>query len=147
MSNLSHWGRNNISATLQTTFSNTFCCKKIAVVSFKLQWILLPAAQWKTDSMVRLGAQQAKTHYLITNDDLFYWYKYVTLGLNELTINIIYISYIIYVYMNIYMYIYMLKIRYLSLQVIDNKHYHKTGTLHIGCNFWKSIWVKMMMFY
>ena len=41
----------------------------------------------------------------------------------------------------------MLKIRYLSLQVIDNKHYHKTGTLHIGCNFWKSIWVKITMFY
>ena len=47
--------------------------------------------------------------------------------------------------MNIY--IYMLKIIYLSLQVIDNKHYHKTGTLHIGCNFWKSIWVKITMFY
>ena len=144
MSNLSHWERNKISAILQTTFSNTFSCKKIAVVWFKLQWILLPAVQWKTDSMIRLGAQQAKTHYLITNDDQLYRYKYVALGLNELTRNIIYITYI-YVYMNIY--IYMLKIRYLSLQVIDNKHYHKTGTLHIGCNFWKSIWVKITMFY
>ena len=144
MSNLSHWGRNKISAILQTTFSNTFSCKKIAVVWFKLQWILLPAAQWKTDSMIRLGAQQTKTHYLITNDDQLYRYKYVALGLNELTRNIIYITYI---YICIYEYIYVLKIRYLSLQVIDNKHYHKTETLHIGCNFWKSIWVKITMFY
>ena len=144
MSNLSHWGRNKISAILQTTFSNTFSCKKIALVWFKLQWILLPAAHWKTDSMIRLGAQQAKTHYLITNDDQLYRYKYVALGLNELTRNIIYI---IYICIYEYIYIYMLKIIYLSLQVIDNKHYHKTGTLHIGCNFWKSIWVKITMFY
>ena len=96
--------------------------------------------------MTRLGAQQAKTHYLITNDDQLYIYKYVTLGLNELTRNIIYITYI-YMYIWIYIYIHMLKIRYLSLQVIDNKHYHKTGTLHIACNFWKSIWVKITMFY
>ena len=106
---------------------------------------------------VMLWCAQRAIPIILANDVLLHCYNYATLGLNELIRNTVYYIYMyIYVYIwlrlrlihicmyiYIYIYIYTLRFRYLSLQVIDHKHCHKAGNLHIGCKFWNRIWVQI----
>ena len=88
---LKHWGRDNMAAIFQTTFSNAFSWMKIYEFRVRCHWSLflrvqLPIFQywfWKW-----LGADQATNHYL-NQWWLVYRRKYASPDLNELNIKVL----------------------------------------------------------
>ena len=84
---LTHWGRDEIDAILQTTFSNVFSSMKMFKFRLKFHWSLFRRAQLTIIQYwfrYLLGADQATSHYR-NQWWIFYWRKYTSLGLNELT--------------------------------------------------------------
>ena len=64
---LNHWGREQMTAILQTTFSNTFSWMKMYELQLRFHWILFPRVQLTIfQHWFRwwLGADQATSHYL-----------------------------------------------------------------------------------
>ena len=85
---LSHWGRDEIDAILQTTFSETFSWLKMCEFRLKFQWSLFLRVQLTiSQHWFRwwLGAVPATIHYL-KQWWLDYWRIYASLGLNGLYI-------------------------------------------------------------
>ena len=81
---LSHWGRDKITAILQTTFSNAFSWMKIYEFRSRFHWNLFLRFQL-TISHHNGWAPIATSHYL-NQWWLIYWQIYASLGLNELYI-------------------------------------------------------------
>ena len=83
---LTHWGRDEIDAILQTTFSNAFSWMKMYEFRLRFHWRLFLRVQliiFQHWLRLWLGADQATSHYL-NQWWLFYWRIYASLGLNEL---------------------------------------------------------------
>ena len=86
MPQLTHWGRDKISAIFPTTISTIFYCMKMNKFRLRFHWNLLPGVQltifqhwfrkWH-------GAGQATSHYL-NQWWLVNWSVYASLGLSEL---------------------------------------------------------------
>ena len=83
---LTQWGWDKMDAIWQTTFSNTFSCKKLFEFRLKFHWSLLLRVQllifhhWFRQW---LGAGQVTSHCM-HQWLLVYWCIYVSHGLNEL---------------------------------------------------------------
>ena len=83
---LTHWGRDNVAAIFQTTFSNTFFWMKMHEFRLKFHWNLFPRVQstkFQHWFIYWLGAGQATSHYL-SQWWIVYRRIYASLGLNEL---------------------------------------------------------------
>ena len=83
---LTHWGRDEIDAILQTTFSNTFSWMKMYEFRLRFHWRLFLKVQltiFQHWFRKWLGADQATSHYL-NQWWLDHWCIYASLGLNEL---------------------------------------------------------------
>ena len=83
---LTHWGRDEMDAISQTTFSNAFSWMKILKFRIKCHWslflrVLLTIFQHRF--WYWLGAYQATSHYA-NQCWLDHWRIYASLGLNEL---------------------------------------------------------------
>ena len=88
---LTHWGRDKMDAISQTTFSSAFCWTKMFEFRIKFHWSLFLRVQLTIfQHWFRwwLGADQATSHYL-NQWWLDYWHIYASLGLNELTLNML----------------------------------------------------------
>ena len=84
---LTHWGRDNMAAIFQTTFSNAFSWMKLYELRFRFHWSLFPRVQltiFQHWFRQWLGADQATSHYL-NQCWLIYWRIYASLCPNELT--------------------------------------------------------------
>ena len=85
---LTHWGRDEIDAILQTTVSRAFSWMKIYRFRIKFHWSLFPRVQlpiFQRWFRQWLGADQATSHCL-NQWWVVYWRIYASLGLNELTV-------------------------------------------------------------
>ena len=83
---LTHWGRDQIDAMSQTTFSNAFSRMKMNEFRIGFHWSLFLRFELTIfQHWFRwwLGADQATSHYL-NQWWLVYWRIYASLGLNEL---------------------------------------------------------------
>ena len=84
---LTHWGRDKMAATFQTTFSNAFSWIKIDEFQSRFHWgVFLRVQLTIFQHWLRqwLGADQATGHCL-NQWRLVYWRIYASLCLNELT--------------------------------------------------------------
>ena len=84
---LTHWGRDKMAATFQTTFSNAFSWMKMYEFQLRFHWSLFLRVQLTIfQHWVRqwLGADQATSHCL-TQWRLVNWRIYTSLDVNELT--------------------------------------------------------------
>ena len=82
-----HWGRDKMAASSQTTVSIAFSWMKMLEFRFNFHWSLFLRVQLTTSQhwfRYWLGAGQATSHYL-NQWWLVHWRIYVSLGLNELT--------------------------------------------------------------
>ena len=83
---LTHWGRDQIDAILQTTLSNAFSWMKILEFRLRFHWSLF---LWVQLTIIQhwlrwwLGAVHSTSQYL-NQWWLVYWRIYASLGLNEL---------------------------------------------------------------
>ena len=84
---LTHWGRDNMAAIFQTTFSFTFSWIKMFEFRIRFHWnsfLRVKLAILQHWLIYWLGADQATSHYL-NQWSLVYWRIYASLCLNELT--------------------------------------------------------------
>ena len=82
-----HWGRDNMDAISQTTFSSAFLWMKMLKFLLRFLWNLFLRVQltiFQHWFRLWLGAVQATSHYL-NQWWLVYWRIYASPGLNELT--------------------------------------------------------------
>ena len=83
---LTHWGRDKMDASFQTTFSNAFSWMKMFEFRLKFHWSLFLGVKltiFQHWFRLWLGAVQATSQYL-NQWWLIYWRIYASLGLNEL---------------------------------------------------------------
>ena len=87
ITSLTHWGRDKMAATSQTTFSSAFPWMKMFEFWLKFHrnlFIRVKLTIFHDWFRIWLGADQVKSHYL-NQWWLVYWRIYASLGLNELT--------------------------------------------------------------
>ena len=85
---LTHWGRDEIDAILQTTVSNAFSLMKMYQFRLKFHWSLFPGVQltiFQYWFRLWLGVDQATSHYL-NQWWLVYWCINASLHHNDLTV-------------------------------------------------------------